>query len=61
MEQMIERIRWNFLDSLESGNFFDLNFLVIYFLKIQILERLQSFDKEKGKKVFEAMCEVKYE
>jgi hypothetical protein len=61
MEQVFERIRWNFLDSLEAGHFFDLNFLVIYFLKLQILERLAAFNKEKGEKMFEAMCEVNYE
>jgi hypothetical protein len=61
MEQAFARIRWNLLDSLEAGNFFDLNFLIIYFLKIQILEKLQAFNKEKGEKMFEAMCEVNYE
>ena len=60
MEQALEQIRWEFLDSLEWGNFFDLNFLVVYFLKIQILERLQMFDKEKGEHVFESMCEAGY-
>jgi hypothetical protein len=60
MEQALERIRWDFLDSIEPGNFFDLNFLILYFLKVQILERLQMFDKEKGKKVFENMCEVEH-
>ena len=60
MEQAFERIRWDFLDSLETGNFFDLNFLTVYFLKIQILERLQMFDREEGKKIFESMCEATY-
>ena len=61
MEQELERIRWAFLDSLEAGNFFDINFLIVYFLKIQILERLRMFNKEKGKKAFESMCEAAYE
>jgi hypothetical protein len=60
MEQALERIRWDFLDSAVTGNFFDLNFLIVYFLKIQILERLRLFDKAKGEKMFENMCEASY-
>jgi hypothetical protein len=60
MEQELERIRWSFLDSLEAGNFFDINFLVVYFLKVQILERLRMFNKEKGSRAFESICEAAY-
>jgi hypothetical protein len=60
MEQKFESIRWGFLESIESGNFFNLNFLIVYFLKLQISERLRSFDKETGKKIFESVCEVEY-
>jgi hypothetical protein len=61
MEQALARIRWGYLDSLEMGNFFDLNFLILYFLKLQIIARLDLFDNEKGEKVFHGMCEVHYE
>jgi hypothetical protein len=61
MEQALARIRWDYLDSLETGNFFDLNFLTLYFLKLQIIERLDLFNREKGEKVFQGMCEVHYE
>ncbi len=60
MEQAFEKIRWQFLDSLETGNFFDINFLVVYFLKLQIMERLTMFDKKTGEKVFQDMHEVEY-
>jgi hypothetical protein len=60
MEQAFEKIRWQFLDSLEAGNFFDINFLVVYFLKLQIMERLAMFDKKTGEKVFQDMNEVEY-
>ena len=61
MEQSLARIRWERLDALEAGNFFDLNFLILYFLKLQIIERLKLFDKDHGEKIFQGMCEVNYE
>ena len=48
-EHTMNRARWSFLDELEVGHHFDMEKLVIYFLKFQILERKASFDKEKGK------------
>ncbi|MFC1592767.1 DUF2764 family protein [Candidatus Omnitrophota bacterium] len=48
-------LRWGFLEDQEIGHFFDLDFLIIYCLKLQILERLFTFDKEKGKQIFEEL------
>ncbi|MFH1772596.1 MAG: DUF2764 family protein [Candidatus Omnitrophota bacterium] len=59
VEKNLLGFRWRFLGDLEPGHYFDLDFLTVYFLKLQILERLFSFDKEKGIKVFDKMCEVK--
>ena len=53
IEKEILLLRWNFLEDQEMGHFFDLSFLIIYYLKLQILERLFSFDKERGKERFE--------
>jgi hypothetical protein len=50
-------IRWKFLDSLESGHFFDLTILIVYALKLQLQERLSLFDQEKGQKVFHTIYE----
>lgn len=61
IEQAFERFRWEYLDSLEAGNFFDINFLILYYIKLQIIERLSHFNKEIGEGVFQDMCEVKYE
>jgi len=59
-EKKILEKRWEFLEEGEFGYHFDINVLVLYFLKLQILERLEMFDKEKGKEVFEKLCEVTY-
>jgi len=58
MEQEFEKSRWRFLDNEEAKYDFDINSLVIYYLKLQILERLDSFDKEKGEERFYKLCEV---
>ncbi|HBY17700.1 MAG: Uncharacterized protein XD77_1308 [Marinimicrobia bacterium 46_47] len=47
--------RWAYLDELEFGHYSDVDFLVITALKIQLLERLMSFDKEKGMEIFESV------
>jgi len=61
MEQHLAQRRWEFIDEAEFGYHFDLNRLILYYLKLKILERLASFDKEKGKEKFTELCEVGYE
>lgn len=59
-EKKLLRLRWEFIEDLEKEHYFDFEFLVLYFLKLQILERLLSFNKEKGLEAFQKACEVKY-
>ncbi|MCQ9207063.1 MAG: DUF2764 domain-containing protein [Omnitrophica bacterium] len=59
MERKFEEKRWNFLEEKETGHHFDLEVLMAYFLKLQIMKRLTAFDAEKGKIVFENLCEIK--
>jgi hypothetical protein len=47
-ELSIEREKWSFLERLETGHFFDLEALVAYALKLQILERRALFEAERG-------------
>jgi len=56
-----EKIRWDFLEEQGKQHFFNIDRLVIYFLKLQILERLSNFNKDEGEKVFYNLCEVNYE
>ena len=58
IEKKLLLLRWNFLEELEIGHSFDLGFLIIYYLKLQILERLFSFNKEKGKERFNFFSRV---
>ncbi|MFH0790240.1 MAG: hypothetical protein V2A64_01260 [Candidatus Omnitrophota bacterium] len=50
-EIMLDQERWRFLDGLESGHFFDLDFLAVYSHKLLILERwdrINALDKSRA-------------
>lgn len=47
-ENYLNKARWSALNDLGSGHFFDFQALAIYFLQLQLLERKQLFDVEKG-------------
>jgi len=51
-ELVINKARWEYLELLEAGNYFNLSKLIIYFLKLQVLQRKLEIDKEKGKTAF---------
>lgn len=48
-EKLLDRRRWDFLDELEFGHYFDFEYLIIYAYKLLILERwerIETADKE---------------
>ena len=47
-ENFLNEARWNFADELGVGHFFDFDALLVYSLKLQILERQRFFTREKG-------------
>ncbi len=56
-EAFIDRARWSFLEEMEVGHFFDLEKLIVYSLKLQILERRAHFKEEQGKENFQEIYE----
>ena len=60
-EMEMEMVRWEFLEDAAKNHFFDINRLALYFLQLQILERIAVFDKDKGDNYFYKVCEVHYE
>ncbi|MFH1304901.1 MAG: DUF2764 family protein, partial [Candidatus Omnitrophota bacterium] len=60
-ERALEELRWKFIEDRSASCFFDLKWLMFYSLKLRILERLTSFNKDRGEKIFHDMCEVKNE
>jgi hypothetical protein len=47
-EMILERARWDALERLKAMHYFDRDFLVVYSLEIQLLERVAGFRKEAG-------------
>lgn len=60
-EEEILRLHWDWLNEKEFSHYSDLDFICIYYLKLQILTRLASFNKEKGADVFSAVVEKSIE
>lgn len=47
--------RWRFLTEVEVGHHFDLEALVVYSLKRQLLERRRRFDRESGRRSLDGL------
>jgi hypothetical protein len=64
-EHLLNRARWNYVEELKSGHIMDLEFLMGYYLQMQILERKESFDEEVGfqnfKKLYDDILSVRKE
>ena len=56
-QDMLDHARWKYLEELELGHYFDLEKLIIYYLKLQILEQRSLFNKEEGQKRVEELLE----
>lgn len=48
VEKNLLKYRWDFIEAMEGGHDFDLELIILYYLKLQILQRLSVFDGEKG-------------
>jgi len=48
-EEVVDKLRWSFLDELSATHSFDFNVALSYLLKLKILERWASLDEETGK------------
>ncbi|MFN2310605.1 MAG: DUF2764 family protein [Spirochaetia bacterium] len=51
-EEVLLRWEWNLLDELEVGHFFDLEKLIIYYLRLQVLSRKARFNRPDGEERF---------
>ncbi len=60
-EKVLDKERWNYLDEFSRGHYFDLDFLIIYALKLLILWRWESIDNRDKDKLLEEVFEVKHD
>lgn len=58
VEKKLLRLKWDFLEEIGIEHYFDLEFLILYNYKLQILERLKTFDKGLGLKKFKHYTKV---
>lgn len=58
IEIRLMEMRWHFIDQMEREHHFDLAFLILYYLKLQILQRYLIFNKDQGFKKFQTLCEA---
>jgi hypothetical protein len=54
-ERLLDGERWHFLDELALGHYFDLDFLIVYALKLLILERWEKIRAADSKKLLEEL------
>lgn len=52
-DEILDRLRWQFLDELEIGQFFNVQQMIVYYLRLQILLRRNSLTKETGREEFD--------
>ncbi|MBI4982756.1 MAG: DUF2764 family protein [Candidatus Omnitrophica bacterium] len=52
-EKILDREKWNFLDELSFGHYFDFEFLIIYGYKLLILERWEKLMQQDSHKIIE--------
>ncbi|TVR01838.1 MAG: DUF2764 family protein [Spirochaetaceae bacterium] len=53
-EQLLDEYRWRTLDELAVGHYFDRDILIIYYLKLQILRRRATMNRQDGQDLFDA-------
>jgi len=57
-ELILNKARWDYLEEIEVGHYFDIVKVIVYFLKLQILQRKLQINKEKGKTAFSEIYTV---
>ena len=58
VEIKLLRYQWEFVDLMQRESHFDLAFLVCYTLKLHLLDRYFTFDREQGRSVYQKATEV---
>ena len=54
-EKRLYEARWRYLEELGTNIFFTLESLIVYYMKLQLLEKLEQFDRERGEEKFSAI------
>ena len=52
-EKILDKARWHYLEEMLLGHFFDFEVVLIYGLKLKMMERYQFVDSDEGRAIFE--------
>lgn len=58
IERALLKRRWELISQIEPDFHFDLEFLILYHFKLQILQKLSFYNKEKGLEIFQKISKV---
>ncbi|OGI11030.1 MAG: hypothetical protein A2Y40_00090 [Candidatus Margulisbacteria bacterium GWF2_35_9] len=58
VELRLLKYRWDFYEEKQFGHYSDMTYLVLYHMKLQVLWRIESFNKEIGRGKFLNTCMV---
>jgi len=58
-ELSIDRLKWEKIEELEKGHYFDIDSLITYALKLQILERWERINSGGGMEILQRLVERK--
>ncbi len=56
-ELALDRARWQKLEDLEKSHYFDIDYLIVYALKLQLLERWQRINSKPAREALEELLE----
>ena len=56
-ERRIDSIRWNMADELSAMNYFDIDFILAYLVKINLIYRWTSLDPEQGRQLLHKLID----
>lgn len=56
-EKILNKARWMYLDQLEVGHYFDLERLLVYKLKLKILEQSAKAKKDRGREMYNTIMQ----
>jgi len=61
VEKRLIELRWQRIEELQGEHYFDIEYLLLYYLQLQLLQRLESFNHKLGMEKYKQITEISYE
>jgi len=56
-EKILDQMKWDYVEELGQGHFFDIEFLICYGIKLSLIERYREIESGRGQEIFQAYKE----